>query len=220
MPLNDRSKGIMLEALDESVAGSVTHIGVHTLADPGTGLTANVGEASGGSPAYARVPATWAAAAGGQKANSGALAVAVPAGSYAFFTLWNALTGNSGTQYLGHIPFGGNTAIKGFFTVDTTLANDLLLSRGHGMSDGDRVVLFNVFAEALATGLVEGTVYYVVQSTSDNFKVSTTLGGGAVDITAVGGGEGFWQRVVPESFGAQGEITVAAGQLILDANGV
>ena len=39
---------------------------------------------------------------------------------------------------------------------------------------------------------------------------------GAVDITATGGGEGYWQRVVPETFGAQGQITVASGALVLD----
>lgn len=218
MPFNDASKNVMLDALDE-VATQVTHIGVHTLTDPGTGTNANAGEATGGSPAYARVAVTWGAAASAQKANAGALAIDVPAGTYGFFTLFNASTGNTG-NYRGYIPFGGASALKGFFSVDTTLSNDQLFSVAHGMSDGDRVMLFNVFTESLPTGLTEGAVYYVVSSATNTFKVSATSGGSAVDITAVGGGEGFWQRVIPETFGAQGQITVAASALVLDATGM
>lgn len=217
MPFNDTSKNAALDALDES-ATQITHVGVATLAggDPGTGTNHGGTEASGGSPAYARVAVTWGAASGGTKANTGALTIDVPAGTYAFFPLFNASTGNT-SNYRGYIPFGGASALKGFFSVDATLTNDQLFSRGHGMSDGDRVIVYNVFSEALPTGLTEGTVYFVVNSTTDSFKVSTTSGGAAVDITALGGGEGFWQRVVPEVFAAQGQITVAVGALVLDA---
>lgn len=218
MPFNDTAKNLALDALDETASGTVgiTHVGVWTLTDPGTGTNATGTEATGGSPAYARVAVTWAAAATGLKSNSGALTIDVPAGTYAFFGLFNASTGNT-NNYRGYIPFGGASALKGFFSVDTTLTNDTLFSRGHGMSDGDRVILYNVFSEALPTGVSEGTVYFVVNSSTDLFKVSTTSGGAAVDITAVGGGEGFWQRVVPEVFASQGQITVAAGALVLDA---
>jgi hypothetical protein len=218
MPFNTTAVNVMLDALDESVT-QITHVGVHTLTDPGTGTNANSGEATGGSPAYARQAVTWAAAASKQKSNSGSLTFDVPAGTYAFFTLFNASTGNS-SNYRGFIPFGGSSAIKGWFSVDTTLTNDKFFSVAHGMSDADRVMLFDTFGEALPTGVSEGTIYYVVSSTADTFKVSTTSGGAAVDITATGGGEGFWQRVVPEVFGAQGQITVAASALILDGTGV
>lgn len=217
MPFNDTAKNLALDALDESATSGVKYVGVHTLTDPGTGTTANAGEATGGSPAYARLANTLGAASGGLKANTGTFAFDVPAGTYGFLTLWNALTGNTGTQYLGYIPMGGASAIKGFGTVDATLTNDALFSRGHGMADNDRVMLFNVFAESLPTGLTEATIYYVVSSTTDSFKVSTTQGGSAVDITALGGGEFFWQRVVPETFASQGQITVAASALVLDA---
>jgi hypothetical protein len=215
MPFNDTAKNAALDALDES-ASQITHVGVHTLTDPGTGTNANSGEATGGSPAYARVAVTWGAAASGQKSNTGALTIDVPAGTYGYFTFFNASTGNT-NNYRGYVPFGGASALKGFFSVDTTLANDQLFSVGHGMSDGDRVMLFNVFSETLPTGVSEGTVYFVVSSATNTFKVSTTSGGAAVDITAVGGGEGYWQRVVPEVFAAQGQITVAIGGLVLDA---
>lgn len=216
MPFNATALNVMLDALDES-ATQITHVGIHTLTDPGTGTTANAGEATGGSPAYARQSVTWAAAASGTKSNSGSLTFDVPSGTYGFFTFWNASTGNT-TNYRGYAPFGGGT--KGFFSVDTTLTNDQLLSVAHGLADNDRVMLFNVFSETLPTGVSEGTVYFVVNSATNTFKVSTTQGGSAVDITAVGGGEGFWQKVVPETFAGQGQITVAASALVLDATGM
>lgn len=218
MPFNDTAKNVCLDALDES-ASQITHIGILQLGDPGTGTNFTGTEAAGGSPAYARQAVTWSAASAGLKSNSGALTFDVPAGTYGAFLLMNASTGNT-NNYRGYIPFGGPTALKGFFSVDATLANDTLFSRAHGMADGDRVMLFNVFAETLPTGVAEGTIYYVVNSTTDAFKVSTTQGGAAVDITALGGGEGYWQRIVPEVFAAQGQITVAAGALVLDATAI
>ncbi|MEV4096966.1 hypothetical protein [Streptosporangium saharense] len=217
MPFNDLGKNKALDGLDESVSGAITHIGVGNLTDPGTGTNYAGTEATGGSPAYARQAVTWGAASGGQKANSGALTFDVPAGSYGFLLLFNASSGNTNT-YLGYLPLNGS--VKGFFSVDTTLTNDQLFSVAHGLADGDRVQLFNVFSESLPTGLTEGTVYYVVSSATNTFKVSTSLGGSAVDITAVGGGEGFFQKVVPETFGSQGQITVAIGAAVLDATGI
>jgi hypothetical protein len=216
MPFNDLAKNTALDALDEANTNGVKFVGVHTLVDPGTGTNANAGEATGGSPAYARLANTLGAASAGLKSNTGTFTFDVPAGTYGFFTLWNAVTGNT-NNYLGYIPFGGASALKGFGSVDATLTNDTLFSRAHGMADGDRVMLFNVFAETLPTGLSEGTIYFVVSSTTDSFKVSTTSGGSAVDITALGGGEFYWQRIVPEVFAAQGQITVAAAALVLDA---
>lgn len=212
MPLNDPAKNAMLNGND------ITHVGVHQLTDPGTSTNANSGEVNGGSPAYARKSLTQASAASGQKANSGALTFDIPAGTTAgFLTFWNAGTGNT-NNYRGYAPVNGTA--KGFFSVDTTLANDQLLSVGHGLADGDRVMLFNVFSETLPTGLTEGTIYYVVSSATNTFKVSTTLGGSAVDITAVGGGEGYWQKIIPETFASQGQLTVDIGALILDLTGI
>ncbi len=217
MPFNDLGKNKALDGLDESVSGAITHIGVGNLTDPGTGTNYAGTEATGGSPPYARQAVTWGAAASGQKSNSGALTFDVPAGSYAFLLFFNASSGNT-NNYLGYMPING--LVKGFFSVDTTLTNDALFSVAHGLADGDRVQLFNVFSEALPTGLTEGTLYYVVNSTTNSFKVSATSGGSPVDITAVGGGEGYFQKVVPEVFGSQGQITVAIGALTLDATGI
>lgn len=217
MPFNDVVKNAALDAMDETGgAVSVTHIAIWTLTDPGTGTNATGTEATGGTPAYARQAVTWAAASGGTKSNSGTMTFDVPAGTYGFFGLFNALTGNT-SNYRGYIPFGGASALKGVATVDTTLTNDQFLSPAHGMVDTDRVIVYNTFGGAIPTGVTEGTVYFVVASAANTFKISTTSGGAAVDITALGNGQVYWQRVVPEVFASQGQITVAASALVLDA---
>jgi hypothetical protein len=218
MPFNDTSKNLALDALDESIAAGIKFVGVHTLADPGTATTANVGEATGGSPAYARLGVTWGASATGQKSNTGTLLFDVAAGTYGFFGLYNAVSGNAVGNFLGYIPFGGAAAIKGFGECDSTdVTNDTITSSGHGLTTDDRVMLYNVFAETIPAGLTEGTIYFVLASglTTDVFKVALTSGGTAINIT--GQGELYFQKVIPEVFGAQGQISVAAAALVLDA---
>jgi hypothetical protein len=215
VPFNDAAKNAMLDALDES-ATQITHVGVHTLTDPGTGSTANAGEATGGSPAYARQAVTWSAASSGQKSNSNALTFDVPPGTYAFLTFWNS-AGPGTTGYLGWAPINGS--VKGFGAVDSAgVTADAIQSAAHGLVDNDRVMVFNVFSESLPAGLVEGTIYHVVSATTDTFELSATQGGASVNLT--GQGELFFQKVVPETFGSQGQITVAAGALVLDATGI
>jgi len=216
VPFNDLSKNAALDGLDESITAGIKFAGVHTLTDPGTAATANAGEATGGSPAYARLAVTWGAAASGQKTNSGSLTFDVPAGTYGFLTFWNASTGNTGAEYRGYAPLNGS--VRGFGEVDSTgVTNDTITSSGHGLTTDDRVMVFNVFAESIPTGLTEGTVYFVLASglTADVFKVATTSGGSAINITAQG--ELFFQKVIPEVFASQGQITVAASALVLDA---
>lgn len=216
MPFNVTAQNVMLDALDES-ATQITHVGIHQLGDPGTGTNATGTEAIGGSPAYARQSVTWGAASSGTKSNTGALTFDVPAGTYGFFTFWNASSGNT-SNFRGYAPFGGS--VKGFGEVDSTgVTNDTITSSGHGLTTDDRVMVFNVFSESLPTGLTEGTIYFVLASglTADVFKVATTSGGSAINIT--GQGELFFQKVVPETFGSQGQITAAIGALVLDVTG-
>jgi hypothetical protein len=217
VPFNVPALNVMLDALDES-ATQITHVGVGNLTDPGTGTNYAGTEATGGSPAYARQAVTWGAAAAAIKQNTGALTIDLPAGSYGFLLYFNASTGNTG-NYRGYSPINGST-VRGFASVDTTLTNDQFLSPGHGLVNNDRVQLFNVLATTLATGLTEGTLYHVVNATSDSFKVSTTSGGAAVDVTGLGGGELYFEKVIPEVFASQGQLTIAIGALTLDATGI
>jgi hypothetical protein len=79
-------------------------------------------------------------------------------------------------------------------------------------------MVLNVLGESLPTGLTEGTIYHVVSSATNTFELSLTSGGASVDIT--GQGDLFWQKIVPEVFASQGQLTVDVGALILDLLGV
>ncbi len=218
MPHNDAGKNA---ALSGGLGNAITHVGILQIGDPGTAANFTGTEATGGSPAYARLAVAWSAAgtpAAGQRGNSGALTFDVPAGTYSDFLLMNALTGNV-SNYFGNIPFGGAAAIRVFATVDAAdVTANAITSSAHGLANADRVRLYNVVAETLPAGLAEGTMYFVVGATTDTFQVSLTSGGAAVDITGIG--ELHAQRVVPEVFAAQGQITVAINALILASDGV
>jgi hypothetical protein len=221
VPFNDLAKNSALTGL----AAGITHIGVNTLVaappadgSPGTGATAAATEAAGGSPAYARLAATWAAAAVGQDANSATLLFDVGPGTYGFLTFWNAPTGNSGTQYRGYVPINGG--VKGFGTVDAAdLTANTITSNGHGLANNDRVIIYNVFGETIPGGVTEGAVYYVVGATTDTFQMALTSGGAAIDLVTTQG-ELYFQKIIPETFGAQGQISVAIGAIVLDATGI
>lgn len=214
MPFNDTGKNVALDGLDEAITAGIKFVGVFTASDPGTGTTFSGTEATGGSPAYARQAVTFGAAASGQKSNTGAITFDVPAGTYGFIGYFNTVTGNAVGNYLGYGPINGT--VKGFATVDSAgVTANAIQSAAHGLVNTDRVMVFNVFAESVPAGLTEGTLYFVVGATTDTFQVSLTSGGAAVDIT--GQGEMYFQKVIPEVFASQGQITIAAGQLVLDA---
>jgi hypothetical protein len=226
MPYNGTAQNEALKSgTGGGIAGIVTHVGINTLTTapptdttPGTGTNAAATEATGGAPAYARQAVTWGTPSGGTVSNTGALTFDVPAGTYGFFTLWNASTGNT-TNFRGWLGFGGATPKKGFGTVDATdVTNNTITSNGHGLANADRVVLFNVAGETIPTGITEGGAYFVVGSATDTFQISLTSGGAAVDLT--GQGEVYFEKVVAEVFAGQGQITVAVGALVLDASAI
>ena len=215
MPLNVTAKNVALDGLDESITAGIKFIGVGVSGDPGTASTLTGTEAAGGSPAYARVAVTFAAAATETKANSGALTIDVPAGTYSDLLFFNAGTGNAAGNYLGYAPINGS--VKGFATCDAAdVTANTITSSAHGLANTDRVRVYNVFAETLPAGLTEGTLYFVVGAATDTFQLSLTSGGAAIDITAIG--EMFFQKVIPEVFASQGQITVAIGAIVLDAS--
>lgn len=226
MPLNVTGQNVMLDALDEGVAAGIKFIGVNTLtvapasdATPGVTATAASTEATGGSPAYARIAAVWSAAASSVKSHSGTLTFDVPAGTYGFFTFWNTATLNSGTQYLGYTTFGGASPKKGFATVDAAdVTANTITSNGHGLVNTDRVIAFNVVGETIPGGITEGAAYFVVGAATDTFQIALTSGGAAIDLTTQG--EIYFEKVVPEVFAGQGQITVATNQITLDATAI
>lgn len=80
--------------LDSDSTWPPAYLGVATVDAPTDGTT----EPSGGSPAYARLAATWAAAGSGSKALSGTYTFDIPAGTTVkSITFWTAST--AGTLY-------------------------------------------------------------------------------------------------------------------------
>jgi hypothetical protein len=196
----------MLNVLDESGGAGVgaTHGSLHS-AYSSTGAN----EATGGSPAYTREAATWAAASGRSKATSASMVFDVAAGTVVRWVgLWDAVTAGN---FLGMTPNGAGTP-EAFVVPDHT--NDILEAPGHGFSDANMVVVWSVPGVALPTGLAEGTVYHVRDATTDDLKLSATAGGAAINITSVG--SGMIQKIVEETFGAQGTHTVTSITLSVD----
>jgi len=68
---------------------------------------------------------------------------------------------------------------------------DTIIDAGHGLSDDD---LVEFRAGTLPGGLAVDTTYYVVAATTDTYKVSTSLGGAAADLTSAGSGVTYRKR--------------------------
>ena len=67
------------------------------------------------------------------------------------------------------------------------IATETLTSNSHAFTNGDRVRVAST-GGSNPGGLVAGTVYFVVGSTTNTFQLSATEGGAAIDITDTGSG--------------------------------
>ncbi len=76
------------------------------------------------------------------------------------------------------------------FTADA--ATDVITSTAHGLTNTQAVIL--VSSTTLPAGLAANTVYYVRDATTDTFKLATSSGGIAIDITDTGTGTHKWRR--------------------------
>ncbi|MEV0031449.1 hypothetical protein [Nocardia sp. NPDC050793] len=82
--------GTTRQSLADNYKTLGTWISVHT-SDPGSTGT---GEASGGTPAYARKQTTWTSATGGV-VNGSQVTIDLPAGTFAWIGLWSASSGGT-----------------------------------------------------------------------------------------------------------------------------
>lgn len=105
-------------ATKESAATSVTGLGawisLHS-SDPGTTGT---GEATGGSPAYARKQTTWTGGTADGVVTGSPVVFDVPAGTYTHIGVWSAAT--SGTFVGGFALASSTGALPGQQTVTVT----------------------------------------------------------------------------------------------------
>lgn len=189
-------------AMLTSGKGGFTHVGACT-------------DLGGTAVAGARQAVTWQAAgtpAAGQAGNNGSIAIPIAAGETPMvLSLYDAL---SAGNRLADFGFGSSgQQVKGLATV--LASTDLFTSYAHGFTTDDRVFLSVVNDEAIPTGISLTTLYFVLASglTTDAFKISTTSGGSALDVTA--SGECLVQKTVPNLFASAGNLTIATNALIL-----
>ena len=90
-----------------------------------------------------------------------------------------------------------NNGVFKYVKCTMTIASPCVLSRPqHGLKAGDRVTFTTT--GALPTGFTEGTdtFYYVIATalTSDDFEISTTKGGSAVNATGSQSGSHYFAK--------------------------
>lgn len=102
---------------------------------------------------------------------------------------------------------GPNGALKDFTATDT---GDTFTSASHGYSDGMSVALLAPLAGSLPSGVSADTIYYIRDAATNTFKLTTSPGGSAINLTADGTG-----RVRRAQRVGTGEIfTILAGSTV------
>ena len=199
--LPDATKNALLDSAVAGALNTTPHLSLHTGFPPAGG-----NEVTGGSPAYARQPHTWAAAGSGARAMSGTETFDVPAATtIRAVATYDALT--VGTQKAWS-PAGASARIA--ISVDAAgVTNNDIFSEAHGLASGNSVLVWDSYNAGLPTGLVEDTEYFVIAAglTADQFRLSATLGGSAIDLTDEGVGD--CQKFTPEVFAGQGTYLVS-----------
>lgn len=201
MSMSIASKNVMLDA----VGAVAVFASVHD-APPGD---SGASEISGGTPAYARKPISWDAAASGKKNKDASDPIFdIPAGTdVQFIGLWSAVT--AGTFY-GWMPISGGD-VAGVACANES--DNVSTAVANGLADNDRVVLQKAYDKAMPSGLSENVIYFVISATADTFKLSATEGGPEIDITV--SSEYRFQKVVNQQFNVQGTLTLDTAQLDL-----
>lgn len=175
-------------------------------ADPGDTGASN--EVAGGS--YARQQADFTAAASGTVSNVANID----------FTLMPATTvvawGINDSVSAGNFyQVGWFSTVSGLGIVRTgsDVTNNDVQTTAHGLVADDRVVFEQIEGLTTPTGITLGTLYFVLATglTTDSFRVSTSSGGGTLDITAAG--SVIWRKVTPKTVNSGDTFRIATGDL-------
>lgn len=97
----------------------------------------------------------------------------------------------------------------------TAATSDVCTVSGRTFTNGDRVRVRNS-GGALPTGLSAETDYFVIESSTNTFKLSTTSGGSAVDITGTGSGTHYITQDMASFETARAAIKLQVGSLYFD----
>lgn len=203
MSISNYAELALLNALfnNTSIAVAQPYAQLH-IGSPGETGTSNVAAETD------RVAVSFAnAASGAVVSNDDTVWTSVAATeSYSHISLWDASTAGN---CLWYGPLGAGTK-----AVCTATSADTFTSYAHGYSDNDRIEVFAREGAGLPTGISEGTLYYVVSSATDTFQLSTSQGGGAVNLTS--NGEAICQRVVLAPILIGQNFTIPSGQLTIN----
>jgi hypothetical protein len=101
------------------------------------------------------------------------------------YTVTFKMEQQGGTSELSETSTGVTKHPTQTFTASTS--TDLLTCNGHGVKEGDQIVVANS-GGALPTGLSASTRYFAVNVTPNAFSLATVPDGAAIDITAAGSG--------------------------------
>jgi len=141
-----------------------------------------------GGTRYAEVPSvTFSGGAG-----SGAAATAtISGGAVTAITVTNV-----GSGYTSAPTVSIQVPVLTIPTANINTTTNVITDTGHGLALGDQVT-YNNGGGTAATGLTNGTTYFVIASglTANAFKVSATEGGTEVDITGTGNNAQFFTIV-------------------------
>lgn len=185
-----------LNAAWDSVAALLDQVSLHT-----AWSTTGANEISGGS--YARQSITWNSAASAALDSSNAPSFSVPgSNTVRFIGFWDTVASPDTFEAMVPNQQSGDISPQRFI-VDTT--TEAVQSPAHGFVDDDNIVFLGGTPPG---GLTEGTVYWVVASATDEFDVSATQGGGAINLTDQGDQDVRFYQIREETFGADGTFNL------------
>lgn len=189
-----------------TTAGSL-YVSLHT-AEPGEAGSQNTSETAYTN--YARVAVArsgsgWTVS-GNQVSNAAAVIFAQCGVTGATITHFGVGTDSSGAgKLLFKAPL--SSVVQGPFTAKT---DDTITIPGHSLAVDERVAFYPAFGSSLPTGITEGTIYWVKTVSGDDITISTTQGGGTLDITAVGDGVAIESSTLAVSSGITPSFAIGA----------
>lgn len=193
--------------LQNSAAAGSFYISLHT-ADPGEAGSQNTSETAYTNYAriaVARSGAGWTVS-GNSVTNAAEILFAECGVTGATITHWGLGTDSSGAGTLLYSNTLGSSN-QGPFTAKV---DDTITIPGHTLVVDDRVAFYPAFGSSLPTGITEGTQYWVKTVSGDDITISTTQGGGTLNITAVGDGVAYKAATLTVSNGIRPRFAASA----------
>lgn len=190
------------------------YVSLHT-ADPGEGGSQTTSEAT--YTGYARVAVARTSGGWTVTTNNVTNAAAITFGActagsetLTHFAVGTAASGAGKILYKGALA----TSLLGAFIGETD--DNITIPGLSGVAVDDRIAFYPVENSSLPTGITEGTVYWVKTVASDVITISTTQGGGTLDITAIGDGIAVEVGTLAVSSGITPEFAAGALDLYED----